>query len=106
MSAYIGCMASPRGGGQFGRAQMTAVTTAQGHHNQNAGSGNGTYLNATLDRLANNVNPNSAYKNDNSVVLVNLKRSSLEKPWGFRIQGGQDYNLQLTVKKVCRSVYI
>jgi hypothetical protein len=34
-------------------------------------------------------------------IPVSLERSSLEQRWGFRLQGGIDYRLPLSVKKVC-----
>ena len=33
-------------------------------------------------------------------IPVSLERSSLEQSWGFRLQGGIDYRLPLSVKKV------
>jgi hypothetical protein len=33
-------------------------------------------------------------------IPVSLERSSLEQRWGFRLQGGIDYRLPLSVKKV------
>jgi hypothetical protein len=32
---------------------------------------------------------------------VYLERPSLEQTWGFRLQGGIDYRLPLSIKKVC-----
>lgn len=34
------------------------------------------------------------------LVQVVLQREDPSQPWGFRIQGGADYRLQLAVKKV------
>jgi hypothetical protein len=34
-------------------------------------------------------------------VPVLLERSSLDQNWGFRLQGGADFRLPLSVKKVC-----
>jgi hypothetical protein len=31
---------------------------------------------------------------------VSLERSSLDQSWGFRLQGGIDYRLPLSIKKV------
>ena len=34
-------------------------------------------------------------------IPVSLERSSLDQSWGFRLQGGVDYRLPLSIKKVC-----
>jgi hypothetical protein len=34
-------------------------------------------------------------------IPVSLERSSLDQSWGFRLQGGIDYKLPLSIKKVC-----
>jgi len=44
-------------------------------------------------------NVNALYDNTKAVE-VNLQRSNEKEPWGFRIQGGRDYRLQLSVKNV------
>lgn len=98
MNAYLGCVSSPdgRGGVPFGS------------RNRPSGGSHQTALAAALDRIA----ASSSHSNHNgrlqlgrnnsaeAVQTIVLKRSSMDTPWGFRIQGGQDYNLQLTVKKV------
>ncbi|VDQ02944.1 unnamed protein product [Trichobilharzia regenti] len=33
-------------------------------------------------------------------VNIVLRRASVDSPWGFRVQGGRDYHLQLTICKV------
>lgn len=98
MNTYLGCVTSTdsRGGGPMaGRHRPAPHPTA---------------LAATLDRLsstsaatANTHVGSRMHGRTNSfdaMQTVVLTRSQLDKPWGFRIQGGQDYNLQLTVKKV------
>jgi hypothetical protein len=35
------------------------------------------------------------------IVPVLLERSSLNQSWGFRLQGGSDFRLPLSIKKVC-----
>ncbi|XP_064602470.1 PDZ and LIM domain protein 7-like [Liolophura sinensis] len=35
-----------------------------------------------------------------SPVVVQIQRSHMMEPWGFRLQGGQDFRMQLSVKKV------
>ncbi|KAH9287412.1 hypothetical protein ECG_01776 [Echinococcus granulosus] len=101
MNAYLGCVAGTDSRGSVpmaGRHRPTAHPTA---------------LAATLDRLsstsaaaaATNTHMGSRLHGRNNsfdaMQTVVLTRSQVDKPWGFRIQGGQDYNLQLTVKKVC-----
>ena len=34
-------------------------------------------------------------------VPVSLERSSLNESWGFRLQGGTDFRIPLSIKKVC-----
>lgn len=34
------------------------------------------------------------------VIEIKLIRSGTEKPWGFRLSGGSDYEIPLTVTKV------
>ncbi len=34
-------------------------------------------------------------------IPVSLERASLDQSWGFRLQGGVDYRLPLSIKKVC-----
>jgi hypothetical protein len=36
-------------------------------------------------------------------IPVLLERSSLNQSWGFRLQGGADFRLPLSIKKVCLS---
>jgi hypothetical protein len=36
-------------------------------------------------------------------IPVLLERSSLDQRWGFRLQGGTDFRLPLSIKKVCTS---
>jgi hypothetical protein len=41
---------------------------------------------------------------DNSLfpaTPIFLERSGLDQSWGFRLQGGTDYRLPLSIKKVC-----
>jgi hypothetical protein len=33
-------------------------------------------------------------------IPVSLERSSLDQSWGFRLQGGIDYRVPLSIKKV------
>ena len=35
-----------------------------------------------------------------SPVTVQLQRMSTMQPWGFRLQGGQDFRQELSIKKV------
>uniref|UniRef100_A0A5K3F4P5 PDZ domain-containing protein n=1 Tax=Mesocestoides corti TaxID=53468 RepID=A0A5K3F4P5_MESCO len=91
MNTYLGCVTtSDSRGSQFGRQKVQAVS-----------SNHGPNLAATIDRIANaSASRTHGYANNQeSVQTVVLTRTQLDKPWGFRIQGGQDYNLQLTVKK-------
>ncbi|CDS40109.2 pdz domain containing protein [Echinococcus multilocularis] len=95
MNAYLGCVAGTDPRGSFPMA---------GRHRPTA-------LAATLDRLSStsaaatttNAHMGSRLHGRNNsfdaMHTVVLTRSQVDKPWGFRIQGGQDYNLQLTVKK-------
>ncbi|VDO00619.1 unnamed protein product [Rodentolepis nana] len=98
MNAYLGCVSGTDSRG----------SVSYGVRNRVPGSSHSTALAATLDRLASSANCNangSAHLGRNNSVdavqTIILKRSSMDTPWGFRIQGGQDYNLQLTVKKAC-----
>ncbi|KAL5964364.1 hypothetical protein TSMEX_007932 [Taenia solium] len=96
MNTYLGCVTSTdsRGSGPIaGRHRPTPHSTT---------------LAATLDRLSStsaaaNTHVGSRMQGRtnsfDAMQTVVLTRSQLDKPWGFRIQGGQDYNLQLTVKK-------
>ena len=98
MNAYLGCVS--------GDARGSAP-----YVNRNRSGTHITPLAATLDRLFSTSTNFTHIANSGSrmhdrtnsldaVHTVVLTRSNLDKPWGFRIQGGQDYNLQLTVKKV------
>ncbi|KAL7061817.1 hypothetical protein AAHC03_02035 [Spirometra sp. Aus1] len=106
MNTYLGCVTAdsrrsnlghPKSPGNHlqGRGQQQPLSTVGGRHPTN------------LDRLTSAFSAHSEAtddsashsNNNNQTVEVNLKRQSQEKPWGIRIQGGRDYNLQLTVKK-------
>nr|CUU97620.1 hypothetical transcript [Hymenolepis microstoma] len=95
MNAYLGCVSGTDSRG----------SVSYGVRNRAPGGSHSTALAATLDRLASsnsNANGPAHLGRNNSVDAVQtiiLKRTSMDTPWGFRIQGGQDYNLQLTVKK-------
>ncbi|VDM16200.1 unnamed protein product [Hydatigera taeniaeformis] len=100
MNTYLGCVA---GTDSRGGASMAGRHWPSSHP---------TALAATLDRISSTSNAPSSNTHMGSKMhgrtnsfdtmqTVVLTRSQLDKPWGFRIQGGQDYNLQLTVKKVC-----
>lgn len=34
------------------------------------------------------------------MAVVQIQRSNVAEPWGFRLQGGRDFSMQLQVKKV------
>ncbi|VDL18987.1 unnamed protein product [Hymenolepis diminuta] len=95
MNAYLGCVS-----GTDSRGSVPFSV-----RNRAPGGSHPTALAATLDRLGSshsNSNGRAHLGRNDSVDAVQtiiLKRSNMDTPWGFRIQGGQDYNLQLTVKK-------
>ncbi|KAL5112987.1 hypothetical protein TcWFU_009708 [Taenia crassiceps] len=98
MNTYLGCVTSTdsRGGGSMaGRHRPSPHPTALAAALDR--------LSSTSDAAANAHAGSRMHGRTNSfdaLQTVVLTRSQLDKPWGFRIQGGQDYNLQLTVKKV------
>uniref|UniRef100_A0A0V0J8R5 LIM domain-binding protein 3 n=1 Tax=Schistocephalus solidus TaxID=70667 RepID=A0A0V0J8R5_SCHSO len=96
MNTYLGCVTTDS------RRPNTGHTKSP----QQSPSACGGRLPTNLDRLASAFSAHSeaadngaSQSNSNQMVEINLKRQSQEKPWGIRIQGGRDYNLQLTVKK-------
>lgn len=38
-------------------------------------------------------------------IPVQIERSSLEQNWGFRLQGGADFRLPLSIKKVRMTMF-
>ena len=44
-----------------------------------------------------------------TMANINLQRNDTNQPWGFRLQGGKDFRMELSVKKVlifCMKVMI
>ncbi|CAH8477130.1 unnamed protein product [Schistosoma turkestanicum] len=66
-----------------------------GNNSTSGGGGSGT-------RNSFSVSGNNHVKKLEETAPVNivLRRASSDSPWGFRVQGGSDYHLQLTVCKI------
>ncbi len=59
----------------------------------------------SLQRLLKKIIDYFLIRTSNSIIyfIFQLKREDYSQPWGFRIQGGADYRLYLSVKKVIQN---
>ncbi|VDK73430.1 unnamed protein product [Dibothriocephalus latus] len=103
MNTYLGCVNTEPRRPHIGHSKPVGNNIGQQQPTSASGGGR---LPTNLDRLASAFSAHAeatdsgaGHANSNQTVEVNLKRQDQEKPWGIRIQGGRDYNLQLTVKK-------
>ncbi|KAF5397975.1 PDZ and LIM domain protein 2 [Paragonimus heterotremus] len=98
MNIYFGSMASPPQGGHIPMSRAPKVSN-QPPSQPSPQVKPQTALLALLSGQ-NNVNEEEHVSTPINVVL---RRSSAASPWGFRLQGGSDYKLQLTVCKNFRA---
>ncbi|CAH8497563.1 unnamed protein product [Heterobilharzia americana] len=66
---------------------LDLLTGNSGSCNNNTSSGTGSGHNQTKK------------SEETTPVNITLRRASVDSPWGFRVQGGSDYHLQLTICK-------
>ncbi|CAH8839422.1 unnamed protein product [Trichobilharzia szidati] len=79
---------------------MLTGNTSNNNNNHN-NSSNSNYSHSVVNNTGGGHHQHHQGKKSEETTPVNivLRRASVDSPWGFRVQGGSDYHLQLTICK-------